>query len=72
VVLAPDRDQLGTNALLTRPPEAMPLCFGEHSFPRHLEAARLARLEVAVYESRGTRADVDLPSQWEELAWKPV
>ena len=71
VVLAPDRDASGTNALFTRPVDAMPFRFGENSFPKHLEEARTAGLQVEIFQSRGTRSDIDVPDHLEELAWKP-
>ncbi|MBM2837005.1 MAG: 2-phospho-L-lactate guanylyltransferase [candidate division NC10 bacterium] len=32
IVLVPSRDRLGTNALLARPPDTIPFCFGYDSF----------------------------------------
>src|SRR4028119_136357 len=40
VVVAPDRARSGTNALLLRPPDALPFLFGPESFEAHLGAAR--------------------------------
>ena len=61
IVLAPSHDR-GTNALLLRPPDAIPFCFGRDSARLHrLEAARRS-LSVSVLR-RGTLAfDVDTPA----------
>jgi 2-phospho-L-lactate guanylyltransferase len=61
VVLAPDRHEQGTNALLVRPARALPFCFGEGSFDRHRAAARNAHLAVHVLRAQGTAFDVDTP-----------
>jgi 2-phospho-L-lactate/phosphoenolpyruvate guanylyltransferase len=65
VVVAPDRHRRGTNALLLAPPTLIPFCFGEHSFRRHLDAARAAGVVPVVVDTPDLAADVDLP---EDLA----
>jgi 2-phospho-L-lactate/phosphoenolpyruvate guanylyltransferase len=67
VVLAPDRRDMGTNAVLLRPPEGMPLAFGEESFARHLALAREHALAVHLYRKLGTAYDVDQPVDLAEL-----
>jgi 2-phospho-L-lactate guanylyltransferase len=52
VVLVPDADRRGTNALLVRPPRVIEPSFGEPSFERHLRAARRA----------ATAIELDLPN----------
>src|SRR5205814_1389728 len=42
VALCPDRAGSGTNALLRRPPAAIPARFGPHSLARHRRTAALA------------------------------
>ena len=59
VVLAPSRDGTGTNALLTRPPLAIPYLFGVNSLERHLRAARHRRLQSTIYSSRSLALDID-------------
>lgn len=65
VVIAPDRHEKGTNALLISPSGLIEYDFGENSFKRHCERARNAgaRLEVVDLPSLGL--DLDLP---EDLA----
>ena len=54
VVLAPDRHDQGTNALLLRPPGILPFQFGQESFPRHVALAQARAAEVLVYRAPGT------------------
>jgi 2-phospho-L-lactate guanylyltransferase len=65
VVIAPDRHERGTNALLMSPAGLIEYDFGENSFERHCDLARKAgaRLEIVKIHSLGL--DLDLP---EDLA----
>jgi len=60
VVLAPSRDG-GTNALLTRPPQAVPYAFGVASANRHRALAAAAGLRCLVYHSPTLALDIDHP-----------
>jgi 2-phospho-L-lactate/phosphoenolpyruvate guanylyltransferase len=68
VVLAPDRHEHGTNALLLRPPGAIPFAFGPGSLARHLEAAAARDLPAHLYRSPGTALDVDTPDDLAAVA----
>ncbi len=59
LVLAPDGARSGTNALLLRPPDALPFLFGPESFEAHLGAARARGLEVRVCERSHLAFDLD-------------
>lgn len=61
VVLAPAANELGTNLLLRRPPEAIPSRFGADSYRRHLEAAAERDLPIAVVEREELSFDLDDP-----------
>jgi len=61
VVIAPDRRELGTNALLVTPPDLIPFCFGPNSFRQHLAAAEAAGVTPIVVRSPDLAMDVDLP-----------
>lgn len=61
VVIAPDRRELGTNALLVTPPDLIPFCFGPDSFRQHLAAAEAAGATPIVVRSPDLAMDVDLP-----------
>ena len=65
VVIAPDRHEKGTNALLISPSNLIEYDFGEDSFQRHCERARKAgaRLEIVKLPSLGL--DLDLPEDLE-------
>ena len=65
VVIAPDRHEKGTNALLLSPANLIEYDFGGDSFRRHCERARRAgaRLEVVKLPSLGL--DLDLPEDLE-------
>ncbi len=68
VVIAPDRHQLGTNALLICPLGVIPYEFGPGSFQRHCASAREAgaRLEIVTLPSLGL--DMDLPEDLEQVS----
>jgi len=65
VVIAPDRRELGTNALLVAPPDLIPFCFGLDSFRRHLAAAEAAGVTPIVFRSPDLAMDVDVPEDLE-------
>lgn len=59
VVVAPDGARSGTNALLLRPPDALPFLFGPESFEAHLGAARDRGVEARVCENGHLSFDLD-------------
>ena len=61
VLLAPDRERLGTNGLRLVPPHAITLRFGEDSFSLHQAEARRANRSFEVKEVEGLRYDLDRP-----------
>ncbi len=65
VVIAPDRHEKGTNALLISPSGLIEYDFGENSFQRHCARAKAAgaRLEIVNIPSLGL--DLDLPEDLE-------
>jgi len=65
VVIAPDRHERGTNALLISPTGLIEYDFGEDSFQRHCQRAREAgaRLEIVNLPTLGL--DLDLPEDLE-------
>jgi 2-phospho-L-lactate guanylyltransferase len=65
VVIAPDRREDGTNALLISPPGLIEYEFGPDSFEKHCARAREAgaRLEIATLSNLGL--DLDLPEDLE-------
>jgi len=71
VVLAPSEDG-GTNALLRRPPDLIPPCFGPNSFENHLSAARVREVKAKVYKSAGLSMDIDSEDDLRRLRAAPV
>jgi 2-phospho-L-lactate guanylyltransferase len=65
VVIAPDRHEKGTNALLISPSGLIEYDFGDDSFQRHCELVRRsgARLEIVNLPSLGL--DLDVPEDLE-------
>ena len=59
VVLSPDGARSGTNALLTRPPDALPFLFGPDSFEAHVQAARGRGLDLRICERPHLAFDLD-------------
>ncbi len=62
IVVAPDRRDEGTNALLLRPPHAIRPAFGRSSFAAHRAQAVASGLPIHVYRSATIALDIDLPA----------
>jgi 2-phospho-L-lactate guanylyltransferase len=60
--IAPAHDELGSNAILMSPPDAVKLRFGEDSYFPHLAAARAAGIEPTVVQLPGIGMDIDHPA----------
>jgi len=58
-VISPDAAGTGTNALLLRPPDALPFLFGPGSFEAHLNAARERDTPARIRERDGLAFDLD-------------
>ncbi|HLX59524.1 MAG TPA: 2-phospho-L-lactate guanylyltransferase [Ktedonobacteraceae bacterium] len=69
IVLAPSREGTGTNAMLARPPLAVPYLFGINSLQKHLRAAQQRGLSSVLYQSRGLSLDIDTIEDVRELSW---
>ena len=67
VVLAPSRDGTGTNAILVRPPLALPYLFGPGSLQRYVLAARQKGLSSTIYRSISLGLDIDTIEDLYEL-----
>jgi 2-phospho-L-lactate guanylyltransferase len=59
LVLAVSQDNTGTNAILVRPPLAIPYVFGTNSFQRYQQEAQQRGLNITTYISPGTSRDID-------------
>ncbi|HEX6109897.1 MAG TPA: 2-phospho-L-lactate guanylyltransferase [Ktedonobacteraceae bacterium] len=67
VVLAASLDGTGTNAILARPPLALPYLFGPNSLQRYLDAARQKHLSSVLLRRIGLAFDVDTIGDLREL-----
>ena len=59
--ISPAHDDLGSNAVVCSPPEAVPLRFGDDSYFPHLDAARRQGIEPTVIRQPGIAVDIDHP-----------
>jgi len=59
IAIAPDATETGTNALALGPAATLPMCFGNDSFSRHLDAARVLGLPVSVLRRSEFAFDLD-------------
>ena len=64
MVIAPDRDESGTNALLLKAPTRFRPGFGEDSFRRHLAQAEALELKTKIVKCRGLAFDLDDEDDW--------
>lgn len=60
--IVPAHDDLGSNAVVCSPPDAVPLRFGDDSFFPHLDAARRCGIEPTVLRLPGIAMDIDHPA----------
>jgi 2-phospho-L-lactate guanylyltransferase len=60
--IAPAHDEMGSNAILLSPPDAVTLRFGEDSYFPHLAAARAAGIKPTVVPLPGIGMDIDHPA----------
>ncbi len=71
-VLVPSADKRGSNAVLRRPADLIPLRFGNDSFVPHREAARATGKPVVVLELEGIGLDIDTPADLATLLSFPT
>lgn len=73
VVIAPDRRNEGTNALIVKPTGAIHYQFGENSYQKHLDEAREKEIPVRTCDLDSIELDLDLPEDLEYLkTMKPI
>jgi 2-phospho-L-lactate guanylyltransferase len=65
IVIAPDRHEKGTNALLISPSGLIEYDFGENSFQRHCERAKKAGARLEIVNLPNLGLDLDLPEDLE-------
>jgi 2-phospho-L-lactate guanylyltransferase len=67
VVIAPDRRNEGTNALLVKPTGLIDYQFGDNSFSKHTEQANKLHINLKVITSPTLGLDLDFPEDLEML-----
>ncbi|HEX6478798.1 MAG TPA: 2-phospho-L-lactate guanylyltransferase [Ktedonobacteraceae bacterium] len=67
VVIAASREGTGTNAILVRPPLALPYLFGPDSLQLHRQAAMQRHLSYTIYSSCGLALDIDTINDLHQL-----
>lgn len=60
--IVPAHDDLGSNAVLCSPPDAVALRFGDNSFFPHLNSARRAGITPTIVRLPGIAMDIDHPA----------
>jgi len=66
--IVPAHDELGSNAVLCSPPDAVPLRFGENSYFPHLRAAEACGIRPQVVRLPGIALDIDNPADLARFA----
>ena len=61
VILVPARDELGTNAILRKPPDVILSRFGYDSFKKHIEEARKRNIPYEIHKLPRVALDIDEP-----------
>lgn len=69
-VISPDANRAGTNALLLKPPDALPFLFGEGSYDAHVRAAVERGVPIEVCERPHIAFDLDTADDFRELREK--
>ncbi len=72
IVIVPDRQRIGTNALLCTPPNVIAPTFGGRSFERHLHAATTAGIPATIVDLPELALDLDEPEDLALLQQNPA
>ncbi len=67
-LLAPSREGTGTNAMLQRPPGALPLRFGPNSLQLHQQVAEERQVQVELIQAADLGLDIDTPADLLDFA----
>ena len=67
IVFIPARDEYGTNAILRKPPDAIPSMFGDDSFNKHKNEAERKNIPYESFENSRIGLDIDRPEDLVEL-----
>jgi 2-phospho-L-lactate guanylyltransferase len=67
LVIVPNGEGSGTNAMVRTPPDLISSRFGPNSLPQHLEQARAAKARILILNPPGLVHDVDTPEEARDL-----
>ena len=67
IIFIPARDELGTNAILRKPPDAIPSMFGHDSFRKHMNEADKNNILYESYDNPRIGLDIDSPEDLKEF-----
>ncbi len=67
VILVPARDDFGTNAILRKPPDAIPSRFGDDSFRKHMDEAKERGIHCDTFRNSRIALDIDQPDDLAEF-----
>ncbi|MCH7519058.1 MAG: 2-phospho-L-lactate guanylyltransferase [Candidatus Dadabacteria bacterium] len=67
IIFVPARDELGTNAILRKPPDAIPSMFGHDSFRKHMNEADKNNIPYDSYDNPRIGLDIDSPEDLKEF-----
>lgn len=70
IIFVPARDKLGTNAILRKPPDAIPSMFGHDSYNKHMAEADSNNITYESYDNPRIGLDIDRPEDLMELVSK--
>lgn len=68
VILVPSHNELGTNAILRKPPDAIPSRFGHDSFRKHKEECEKRNILYDVHKVENVSVDIDEPEDIESFS----
>ena len=67
IIFVAARDELGTNAILRKPPDAIPSMFGHDSFRKHMNEADKNNIPYDSYDNPRIGLDIDSPEDLKEF-----
>ena len=70
IIFVPARDEYGTNAILRKPPDAIPSMFGDDSFNKHKSEANERNIPFETYDNPRIGLDIDRPEDLKELVFQ--
>jgi 2-phospho-L-lactate guanylyltransferase len=67
IIFVPARDELGTNAILRKPPDVITSMFGHDSFRKHMNEADKNNIPYDSYDNPRIGLDIDSPEDLKEF-----